>query len=410
MAVFAGYRGKSIGFVGSSKPLASDFDVIEVKAPLDTVPAKELLERFEVRRGQVVAKTGNKAAGARVALVSVFGVPCGIATYSHWLWDAMLPLVGEGHVFSEIEDVPTVDGVTQCWERGKPLGNLVSALKDYDPDLVIVQHEYGNYPVARHWLSFMGALAQFNTVVTLHSVYSHRDKTIVEASCPNIVVHTEAARRMLVEEKQVSGRVTVIPHGCNPCVSREKLWNLYASDHTILQSGFAFPYKNHADALRVVAALKTDYPDVFYTALLSERWPGAHEAYIRELQDQAYRMGIGEHVALIRGFQSDPVLDSFLRTNRVALFPYGDQGDHTVLGCSGAARVAMTAGVPVVASSVPLFDDLQGVVPRPSNVSGWADAVSALFESPGAQLDAQDRFLAENSWESAAESYLALLP
>jgi glycosyltransferase involved in cell wall biosynthesis len=374
-----------------------NWETVEIDTDLEP---KELLADWKVREGQLVPKRG----GGRVALVSVWGVPCGISTYSEYLWEHLKEHADEGMVFAEREPGYTDEpGVIRCWRRGEPLGELVDQIKAYDPDVIFVQHEYGYFPKATHWISFMGAMAGRNIVVTLHSVYQHPDKIVVEASTPNIIVHTNTARDILIQEKQVAGQVTVIPHGCPP-LKTGRHWNLYGTPHTILQFGFGFPYKGWDNALRVVAEVKKTHPDAFFTGLLSERVPGQASNYLLELNGLARSLGISEHVGLIQGFQSDIALDSFLRTNRVALFPYRDNGGHTVYGCSGAARVAMSKGLPVIASGLaPLFDDLEGVVPRPTTVEGWAEAVLEAFDKP--DISRQNQFLEDNSWTNVAERY-----
>lgn len=383
---------------------------VAIPDSLDGLDNRELMRDYVVRAGRLQLRKPESSAAVRVALVTPHGVPCGISTYSEWLWQALRPLVGEAHIFAERETgAPEGDHITRCWDRGEPLSELVRQIEDYGPSVVLVQHEYGYFPQARHWLSFMGALSNFRVVTTLHSVYeAHHDKTIVEAACPEIVVHTEAARQALMNAHGVSGKIHVIPHGCNP-PDGERLWNLYGSPHTILQFGFGFPYKGWENALETVAALKGAYPSVFYTGLVSERWPGSTKPYVAELNALARRLGISENIALIRGFQTDRALDAYLRTNQVALFPYRDNGEHSVLGCSGAARVAMTKQLPVVAAGVPLFDDLEGVVPRPTTVDGWAQEISQAFENPGAQVQRQNDFLRANSWDNVARRYVDVL-
>jgi glycosyltransferase involved in cell wall biosynthesis len=368
------------------------------------------MNKFMVRNGRLVKRSGENPAGARVAFVGVYGVPCGIATYTEALIRHMRPQVADIHVFAEREaNLPDSNDITRCWNRGQPLHELVEKVKAYDPDIVFVQHEYGNFPNARHWLSFISALQDWHVVTVLHSVYAHRDKTIVEAACRDIIVHTPAALHMLKDVKQVGGRITHIPHGCSLMESNDRLWNLYGSEHTLVQFGFGFNYKGWDHALETVAALKPEFPDIFYTGLMSERWPGVHDNYRRDLLELAVKLGIKENVALIPGFQSDETLDSYLRTNRVAFFPYRDNHEHAVFGCSGAARLAMSKGIPVVASGVPLFDDLSGVVARPTTVEGWAAAIRETFGNKEEQVRRQAAFLIENSWDNTVKRYLSLL-
>jgi len=407
LSKYIGHRVGEIEFVGVTPPsLLQGVEFIKVD-DLDLPDLYELRQTYVVRDDHLVPREPEPE-GARIAMVGVFDVPCGIATYTKSLIGGMGGRPKDLHIFAEYEnDNPDSTWLTHCWNRGKPLTELVSAVKAYDPDVIIIQHEYGNFPNARHWLAFMGALQNYHVIVTLHSVYRHQDKTIIEASCPDIVVHTHGAAQVLADKK-INGRVTVIPHGCPPPSTRDKLWNLYGSPHTILQHGFGFPYKGWGDAIRTVAALKPDYPDVFFTGLMSERWPGVHKVYQQKLYELANKLGVQENVGLVLGYQSDNVLDSYMRTNRVALFPYLENGDHTVYGCSGAARAAMAAGLPVVASNVPLFEDLQGVVPRPRDIDGWAGAIDGIFKN-GGDIEGQDAFLSSHTWPASAGQYLELI-
>ena len=205
----------------------------------------------------------------------------------------------------------------------------------------------------------------------------------------------------------------MIPHGCFPSTSKEKFWNLYQSNHTLIQWGFGFRYKGLENALKIVCELKSEIPDVFFTGLISETDGNKafHDQYFHELSESIKKLGIGDNVGLVRGFQSPECLDSYLRTNRIALFPYIDNGNNTVYGCSGAARLSISKGIPVVASNVPLFDDLEGICPRPNTIQEYCDAIKILFNDANAeqQIKKRNQFLIDNSWERVAQKYLELL-
>lgn len=413
MAAFVGHCGKKIRYVGSAPP--KDQQYVELPISMSAMDPDLIMKDFEVRRGEVLPKDLSNHKRLRVAFVGVWRIPCGIATYSEWLWPEIMKRVGEYRIFAECaEGVLPEENVVRCWGRGTPLGSLVQAIREYEPDVVFVQHEYGIFPVARHWISFISALHDYRTIVTLHSVYHHLDKTICEAVCPEIVVHTSQALEVLKSEKQIAGKVHVIPHGCLLPNNQERLWNLYFSEHTLIQFGFGFRYKGWENSLKIAKELRRDFPDVFFTGLFSvtEKSKEFHDHYFRELYQAVGHLGLTDSVGLIKGFMGDQCLDAFLRTNRIAIFPYSPNGEHTVYGCSGAARVAMSKGIAVVASKVPLFDDLEGVCFRGGeDTEEYCGEIRRLFDEKAhrEQVERQNLFLNHNSWEISAKRYLAFL-
>jgi glycosyltransferase involved in cell wall biosynthesis len=381
----------------------------------------ELITTCTVVNGQIRCKSAKKPIKKlKVALVGNWKMRCGIATYSENLWPEVVKHVGDFKLFIENNDITTGDvlqfgdqilsesQVEACWKRGESLQTLVRKIKEYDPDIIWIQHEFGLWPNASYWLSMLTQLSEFRIVVTMHSVFHHKDKTIVEAAMPEIVVHLEGGKKLLKEEKGIASKVYVIPHGCYNFDNR-RLWNFYKSEKTFMQFGFGFRYKGWETSIKAAAILKEKYPDVFFTGLFSES-PYAkldHQIYYNELMNLVNELGIQENVAIIRGYQSDEVLDSFLRTNQATIFPYVSHPNHEVFGASGAARMAMSRGLPVVTSSVNHFSDLPTI--KADSPEDIAVALEMLFTVPSAkekQLATQLSYLTENTWEKIGLRYL----
>lgn len=413
MRYWIGYLGNRIKCVSTTKcNFSEELSILSVDIP-DCVASKDLLTDYKIRGDQVVKRTQSLPySQLRVALVGVYRIQCGISTYAEQMFPRIADKVSECKIFAEHAEAPQEPNVIRCWTRGEPLTELVARIKEFNPDVVYVEHEFGIFPDARHWLAFVSQMQEFRLIIKQHSIFSHRDKTICEAAVPEIIVHSEAGRRVLLE-KGFGGKVYVVFHGCTPCTNRERLWNLYQSQHTLVQFGFGFQYKGWENALGAVAILKEKYPDIFYTGLFSESKFNLtfHANYHQQLTTLVKELGIEENVALIRGYQGDLTLDSYLRTNRVAIFPYVPNGVHTVYGATGAARVAMTASIPTIVSDVPQFDDLEGTCPRPGNEQEIADEVERFFNSKEAvaqQLARQEKFLSENSWDNVVHRHLEI--
>jgi hypothetical protein len=421
---YVGAKHGSICIVSTSPIITDDSNVsiVEVPNEHDDVSSSELFTGFRVHGNEIRAKKRLlKPSSMKIAFVGNWKMRCGIATYNENLWPEIAKHVGDFKLFIERNDAPTspinvigdvavpADKVLPCWKRGEPLSELVAAIKAYDPDIVHIQHEFGIWPHAGHWLSLMGQLNDYNTFVTMHSVFHHRDKTIVEAAMPNIIVHLEGAKNVLKNEKGVPGNVFVIPHGCNLITNKDRLWNFYHTEHTMVQWGFGFRYKNFENAIETTNVLKAKYGDVFFTALFSESPFNAigHQTYYDELVQLTNRLKLNDNVAIIRGYQSPTSLDCYLRTNRIALFPYVGSIEHEVFGASGAAREAMTKMLPIVTTNVNHFSDLPTL--KGDTPEQLASEIDKMWSNPLAykqQVERQATYVEENSWSNVALQHL----
>ena len=424
MSRFVGIKDGQIKVISNNEFSCEGFQIIKLDSSLNDVTPQNLITNFKFKNGKIVALRAKKSIkDMKVALVGNYKMRCGIATFSENLWSHVIDKVGDYKLF--IENVnnfigsPNTMGSTTipnnklvaCWKRGESLQILIDELKKYDPDIIWIQHEFGLWPNAGYWLSMMSQLSDYRVIVTMHSVFHHRDKTICEAAMPEIVTHLQGGYDVLKLEKQVSGKVYVIPHGCDPCVNSEKLWNFYKSDHTFMQFGFGFRYKNFEDAIKSTAIIKKKYKDIFFTALFSESDYNLveHHLYYNELMDLASKLDVKENIAIIRGFQSDTSLDSYLRTNKAVLFSYISDPAHEVFGASGAARLAMSKNIPVITSNVPHFSDLPTIkTDSPEDIAQKLDLLFTNKSFYKEQCLKQNEYIINNSWENIALKYVEL--
>jgi glycosyltransferase involved in cell wall biosynthesis len=423
MARFAGIKNNQVCVLSDTTFAHADFQVIELPTNLQALSLQELIANYKVRCNQLVPKRNQStASNLKVAFVGNWKMQCGISTYGECLWPQVAKRVGDFKLFIERNENPTSpfnqlgeqtlsdQQITQCWMRGNPLQELASQIKEYDPDIVWINHEFGLFPNARYWLSLLTQLSEYRIIITMHSIFpSHLDKTICEAAMPEIVCHLAEGQTAL-RNKGVSAKTHLIPHGCYP-YSKDRLWNLYKSERTFMQVGFGFRYKQFEHCIRATALLKDKYPDVFFTALFSES-PYAqseHQLYYNDLMQLVNELKVQEQVAIIRGFQSDQVVDSYFRTNQVAVFPYGSKSGFEVFGASGAARLAMAANMPVISSSIPHFSDLPTIkADTPEQIAAALDTLFSNPASKNAQIEKQIKHIEANSWEKIAQQYLAV--
>jgi glycosyltransferase involved in cell wall biosynthesis len=423
MVRFARVKQDRIQLISNTSFDAGGSDVIEVPSELDGVSSADLIATYKVKDGKFLGKIKQKdLSKLKLALVGNFRQACGIATFNQNLWTELIKGVGDFKLFIEEHDQLTgsiyllgdrtlnTDQVVSCWKRGNSLQILAQAIQAYQPDVVLISHEWGLFPNARHWLSLITQLSEFRVITTMHSIFPmHLDKTICEAAMPEIVSHL-ADGQVALQKKGVAAKTYLIPHGCYP-YREGRLWNFYKSEHTFMQVGFGFRYKGFEHSIRSTALLKEKYPDIFFTALFSES-PFAHtehQLYFNDLKSLIEELGVQENVAIVRGFQSDQVIESYFRTNQIAVFPYCSNPEHEVFGASGAARLAMAAGIPVISSSIAHFSDLPTY--KANGPEEIATALEKFFSEPESkkdQISKQIKHIEENSWAKMAEKYLTV--
>lgn len=352
----------------------------------------------------------------RVAFVVNWGDNCGISTYSKYLCDAMKSQVKELKIFSEVNDGSTEGyDVEKCWERGKCLLPLIKKIKEWSPDYVIIQHEYGIFPSSFYFSQLCQHLENIPYVIQTHSVYRHLDKLVYTECIKNIVVHTENQKAVYKEMGNTSN-IFIVPHGCVSYEDTSELWNIHQNPYTLVQFGFGFQYKGIPKILNAIKLLKDTDPkfkNIFYTYLMSANShnENANQKYYEEIMKLVQDLNLEENIAVIKKYQTEKMLCLYLRLNKLAVFPYVNNPDNLVYSASGAARIAISNKIPVIVSNSHLFDDFENILPRPESVEDLAKEIDKVFSDANYRKDIIDKssaYIEENNWANSAKKYLEI--
>ncbi len=365
--------------------------------------------------------------GLRVAFIGNYRANCGISTYNEDLIPQIQKGVYDVRVFAEYADATKSeriagdpDFIVRCWSRKHhPKQNLITKILEYNPDVIHISHEYGLFPRAYQFTTLVSILKGFGkkVVATLHSVYTHKDKTVQENAPDYLIVHTEEAWDTLVHKGIDGNKIFVIPHG-TPLHTKELSlakpeWNTWHSDHTIFHAGFLFDYKGHERMMRVTAKLKEKYPDVQYIIQGSENplTMTEHGNLYKRLLTVSKELGIEHNVTINRGFVRLDVLLSHINTVKVCVLPYATHPDHDVRATSGIARLVLGTSTPLVTSTVHLFDDVKNVAVRASNDNELYEAIDKIFQEGKLSDEMKAKrleFLEITSWENVGKQTVDL--
>lgn len=410
---YAGIKNNNVYAVSDRMFSGKEMDVVEIPEELATISSEKIILEYKFKNNKFIDKKLFKnAKDLKIALISNYGDNCGIGTYSKFLYDELIKYFADYKIFAEVGNYELNENVIQCWERGKSLAELVKEIKNYDPDVILIQHEFGLFPDAKYWISMMTQLSEYRIITTMHSVFYHQDKTIVEACMKEIIVHLDGAKDVLKNHKGISAKVHVIPHGCFPCIDRNKLWNFYKSEQTVINFGFGFRYKCIERSIAAIDIIKKKYPNVYLTILFSENKHALieHRTYYNDLIDNIIKLNLQENVGIIRGYQSDEVLNSFLRINKAAVFSYESHPAHECFGSSGAVPYTMTKAIPVITSNVHHFENLPTI--KADSSEDIARELDKLFSDPKLveeQINKQNKYLITNSWANTAKMYISVI-
>ena len=370
----------------------------------------------------------------KVAFIGNYNADCGISTYNEELIDGILDSSKDDKrkfkfkVFAEYADEAKSSNlstdplwVTRCWSRREhPKVRLIKYVLDFAPDIVHISHEYGLFPQAYQFTSLVSLLKSrgIKVIATMHSVYEHRDKMVSENAPDYIIVHTQEAKDCMIKKGIARDKISVIPHGSpyfdsinGSPVLLKKLWNTWGSEHTIFQAGFLFEYKGHARMMRVVAKLKEKYPDVHYIIQGSENatHKEEHNRIYEKLVQLAKDLDIEQNVTINRGFVTNEVLLSHIRTVTCCVLPYVSNPAHDVRATSGIARLILATETPLVVSDVHLFDDINDVVPVAASDDDFQYELEEIFKRRSLALvekQARVDFLKRTSWGNVGSDVL----
>ena len=312
-----------------------------------------------------------------IGWITTWGIRCGIATYSRFLVEQMddevvvLCQSGEGEV----------EGAIPCWKRDSNVfSGIIAQIAAKGIDTVVIQHQPGllRFAYLNELLLKLSEM-EVKVFITMHNTRdrsvifpSKRIEKVVEGlkTCSTVMVHSKADVENL-EKLGIAANVAMIPHGIYP-PPLQSAETLPVNGRVLGTFGFLLPHKGQIQLVEAFERLPGW--DELLLLCATREGSGKMEKKINSLIKEK---GLEGRVKLVTDFLDDEVAIATLAKCELLAFPYQNTNE----SASGAVRMGVASGVPIVVSPIPIFDDIEGAIKmRGKSVDDIVASISMLSE------------------------------
>jgi len=369
------------------------------------------------------------AVPVRVSIFAPARERCGISDYSRNLLSA-LQEISSVDMIRCVEPPPSEARLSFAGElsrrgsRAEQYRRIGDELSESPSQLIHIQHEYsllGGVAPHRNQAAALYASVTLPMVVTVHEIVDEGGGSVRTAAIRRVnkvnflnhgirkwIVHTSADKERLAAIGAKPEAIHVVPVGVPNMpvsVGRENARaRLGLSERRVVTLfGFLSAKKGHMKAIEAISQM----PEDVVLLLAGDKHPDDHTDYVArlkneiEVRDMSYRVRI-------TGYLSMEELQCVLAATDVAVAPFHQS--------SGSASVAMllAADLPLVASSIPVFADMnaQGAGPlvlagidcSPENLACELLRVLSSTELREDLRIARARYVAAHTYSKMAEA------
>tara|TARA_B100001564_G_C20555502_1_gene631177 strand:+ start:57 stop:1100 length:1044 start_codon:yes stop_codon:yes gene_type:complete len=312
-----------------------------------------------------------------IGWITTWGIKCGIATYSRFLVEQMYDDVvvlcqsGEGEV----------QGAIPCWKRdSKFFSGIIAQIAAKGIDTIVIQHQPGliRFAYLNELLLKLEEM-EVKVFITMHNTRdrsrffpSKRIEKAVEGlkTCSTVMVHSNSDVENL-KRLGVSENVVMIPHGIYPPPT-SSAETLTLEGRVMGTFGFLLPHKGQIQLVEAFERLPGW--DQLLLLCATREGSGKMEDKINSLIKEK---GLENRVKLVTEFLDDEIAIATLAKCELLAFPYQKTNE----SASGAVRMGVASGVPIVVSPIPIFDDIEGAIRmRGKSVDDIVASISMLSE------------------------------
>ncbi|MBD8665907.1 glycosyltransferase [Rhizobium sp. CFBP 8752] len=322
----------------------------------------------------------------KIDLITTWHQKCGIATYSEHLYSTEIFSGRIGNIFSRIvldedriETSDASDGRLQrVWSYDyRGIDRLIASLQSSNNPILWWQHHPGHFS-NQDMLRVTDAVANSGykvSVITMHNVKEIALKGELQWATrfDAVFVHSAGDAALLSEVGQQN--VFVIPHGFQRLDGPKKR---EGASFTVGTFGFLFKHKNIDLLVAAVGRVRSTVTDDVRLMLLNCVTDASQSLEAqRQTETVIDSLNMREYVETDYSFLPEEEIVSRLSECDLLVFPYGESHETA----TGAVRVALLAGAPILCSTSPVLNDLAGISHRVRDLSvtSLAEAITILM-------------------------------
>ena len=347
-----------------------------------------------------VSRASKVEYDASIGWITTWDVRCGIAQYSSFLLSAM-ERAKRNKVKILCDWRTTTDengGIIPCWgvQQSDFKETVFREIEHNDLSAIVLQHQDG--------LITWDALADFaldSRLISITSIFilhnpkgllvpsEEERRRVVEAlrRVDRLLVHSVADVNLLKQIGLVDN-VTLFPHGAAKAKIKAPAAAPIENKAPVIGChGFFFFHKGIEKLVEAVKLLKPKWPNI-KLRLLNARFPDAvSDAAIASCQELVRKLCLENDIEWELDFLNVEVVQLKLAECDLIVLPYDQSQD----SASGAARIAISVGAPVIVTDVNIFAEFHNAVSlipdnRPETI---ATRIDWLLDSPDARQSVQ---------------------
>lgn len=296
-----------------------------------------------------------------MTVISTYDSVCGIAEYTRKILDKIDGTKKIKVLSSTDPSENHLHEVINCWTHWGDCGGIFQNIKHGGS--VLVQHHTAFFSTGILYDIIKDSLAKNNKVIVeFHSVLDDRhEPNCYKILCDKFVedsvlfiVHSLRELVKLNPEIDLKKNIRLVPH---PFDALDLNCELRSADNSGFITCFGF-MRSHKGYRKIIEALKMHVDSGHDTKLIMLTSVTNNKDSIDEFNAVTSLidcLGLRNHVKIIRDFLDNDVASAIIAYSECCIFPYNDVAE----GASGAVRVALSAGVPVICSAeAKMFDEL----------------------------------------------------